>query len=277
MLSSWRRVTAAVLAGAAAIAAQLAAITTAHAAAPTITINATAKTAPVTHDVVVYYKDGAFAIATIHGKITGAAPGDTAALYAWQWPYKKPAVRLGAVTLKSSAPVYSFTVTPVLATRYVVRLFAAGTSKAPLAASAAQYVYVASGGRVTGGSACARPVCTQTLHLFTILPSSALSTEIGKHLYTYFGLNLSTTGEPPPPKWLNLNAGQPSVTKARKINAGEFETTVTFTFTIGNDGWFWLWDACARDTLGKDGMGLPGHHGCGTLSRVSGSAFTYLG
>jgi hypothetical protein len=280
MVRSWRRATAAAFAAAAAIAAQFSVVPAAQAAAaaPAITINATAKLAPVTHDVVVFYKDGAFSTARIHGKITGAAPGEIAALYAWQWPYTKPAARLGAVTLKSSAPVYSFTVTPVLATRYVVRLFAAGTSTSSLAASATQTVYVSAGGSATGGTTCGNsPVCHETLHVFTIVPASALRTEMAKHTYTYFGLNLSTTGEPPPPKWLRLNAGRPSVSKARQINAGEFENNISFTFSVGSDGWFSEWAACANDTLSKDGMGLPGQHGCGIISRIPGDVFTYLG
>ena len=278
MLRPWRRAAVATLAGAAAIAAQLTVIAPAQAAAPTITIFATAKIPPVTHDVLVFYKDsGGFASAKIHGKITGAAAGEVAALYAQQFPYKTRPVRLGAVTLESSTPVYSFTVTPALATRYAVRLFASGTSKTPLASSAAVNVYVTNGGFTTGGTTCSRPVCHEVLHEFTILPSSALGTEIGKHQYLYFGLSLSATGEPPPPHWPYLNAGSPTQTKSRRVNAGEYETTITFTFTVGNDGWYWLWSSCVKDTESKDGLGLPGHHGCGTLSRIPSNAFVYLG
>jgi hypothetical protein len=278
MARPWRRAAVAALAGAAAIAAQFTTIAPAQAAAPTITIFATAKLPPVTHEVIVFFKDGAFATAKIHGKITGAKAGEVAVLYGQEFPYKHPAVRVGAVTLKSTAPVYSFTVIPVLATRYAVRLFASGTSKAPLATSAVQNVYVGTGGFVTGGTAnCARPLCFQNLHVFTVLPSSALSTEMGKHFYTYFGLNLSTTGEPPPPKFANLGGGNPVVSAAKRINAGEYEVNVSFSFTIGNDGWFWVWDGCVRDTESRDGLGLPGHHGCGTLTRIPTNVFTYLG
>jgi hypothetical protein len=278
MLRPWRRAAVAALAGAAALAAQLSVIAPAQAAAPTITIFATGKLPPVTHDVLVFYKgSGGFASAKIHGKITGAAVGEVAALYAQQFPYKTRPVRLGAITLKSSAPVYSFTVTPALATRYAVRLFASGTSKTPLASSAAVNVYVSLNGFTTGGGNCSRPVCHQVLHEFTVVPGSALRTEMGKHQYLYFGLSLSPTSEPPPPHWLYLNAGHPTQTKSRRVNAGEYETTITFTFTIGNDGWYWLWSSCVKDTESKDGVGLPGHHGCGTLSRIPSNSFVYLG
>lgn len=278
MLRPWRRAAVATLAGAAAIAAQMTVIAPAQAAAATITINATAKLPPVTNDVLVFYKaSGGYASAKIHGKITGAKAGEVAALYALQFPFKTAAVRLASVTLKSSAPVYSFTVTPTLATKYAIKLFASGTSKTPLASSAAVAVYVTDGGTATGITKCSRPVCHEVVHSFTIMPSSAVSTEIGKHVYLYFGLNLSTTGEPPPPSWLYLNAGNPTQTKSHRVNAGEIETTFTFTFTIGNDGYYWLWSGCMKDTESKDGLGLPGHHGCGTLNRVPTNRFVYLG
>ena len=278
MRRPWRRAAVAALAGAAALAAQLTVIAPAQAAGPTITIFATAKLAPVTHDVLVFYKDGGgYASAKIHGKITGAAAGEVAALYAQRFPYKTRPVRLGAVTLSSSTPVYSFTVTPALATRYAVRLFASGTSETPLASSVAVNVYVTRSGFIRGGSTCSRPVCHEVLHVFTVLPSSALGTEIGKHLSLYFGLSLSPTGEPPPPHWLYLNAGHPTQTKSRRVNAGEYETTITLTFTIGNDGWYWIPGVCVKDTESKDGLGLPGHHGCGTLRRIPSHPFVYLG
>jgi uncharacterized protein (UPF0261 family) len=125
MIGAWRRAAVAALAGAAAIAAQLTGVVPAQVAAPAITIFATSKLAPVTGDVMIVYLGGLYGSAKVHGKITGAAAGEVAVLYGQQFPYKKPPVRLGAVTLKSSTPVYSFTVAPYLATRYVVRLFAA--------------------------------------------------------------------------------------------------------------------------------------------------------
>jgi hypothetical protein len=270
------------LAGTAALAAQLTAVVpaqAAQAAAPTIGIFATSKFPVVTNDVSVVYHGGTYGKATIHGKITGAAAGEVAALYAQQFPYKKPPVRLGSVTLKSSTPVYSFAVVPDLATKYAVRLFASGTARAPLATSKTQNVFVLANVSVTGGKSCQndRPVCHETYHLYTILPPSGLSTEIGKHIYPYVGVNLSPTSVPPTPKWLYLNAYNSSVTTGHRINAGEFVNTLTFRFTIGNDAASTNWTSCDRDTVTVDGLGLPGHHGCGTLSRVPGTTFLYLG
>lgn len=279
MVSTWRRAAAAALAGAAAIAAQLTGVVPAQAAAPVITIFVTSKLPVVTHDVWVVYLGGKYGSAMIHGKITGAAAGEVAALYAQQFPYKKPPARLGSVILKSSAPVYSFTVTPDLATHYAVKLFASGTARAATAASKVQNVYVLPNGKVTGGKSCQndRPVCHETYHIYTILPASALGTEMGKHTYPYVGVNLAPATEPPPPKWLYLNAYHSSVTSGRRISAGEFVNVLTFRFTLGNDAWSFNWTACFRDTVSKDGLGLPGSHGCGYLQRVSSVETPYLG
>ena len=32
---------------------------------------------------------------------------------------------------------------------------------------------------------------------------------------------------------------------------------------FGNDAYHWDWNACSKDTEAEDGIGLPGHHGCG--------------
>jgi hypothetical protein len=276
MLKAWRRTAVATLAGAAALAAQFAATSPAQAAAPTISIFATSKLPAVTHDVfVLYHGANGLSGATIHGRITGAAAGEVAALYGQQFPYKSAPVRLGAITLKSSAPVYSFKVAPTLATHYAVRLFASSTSHAVLATSAVQNVYVTPLGSVSFSSNCPRPQCHIFLHLNEFLPSSALSTEMGKHIYPYFAVNLSPTNNPPFPKFVFLGAGQPVVSGLHKINAGEFGFTLEWTFTIGNDAANPAATECQKDSLTKDGLGLPGSHGCG-LSKLSTSQF-YVG
>jgi hypothetical protein len=247
------------LVGGAAIATQLAAVVPAQAAAPTITIAAASK--PLTGDVYVVYLGGSYGNATIHGTITGAAAGEVATLYAQRFPYTKAPEPVRSVTLSGAGTrTYSFAVTPTLATRYRVKLFAKTTL---LATSATKSVYVVTNGSVTGTARCGRPVCKETLHVYTVLPSTALSVEMRKHVYPYFGLNLSTVTVPPPPTWLYLNAGHASVSAAHRINAGEYENTITFTFTIGNDGYYWSWLGCVKDTVSADGLGLPGYHGCG--------------
>ena len=275
MLRAWRRAAVVALAGGAAIAAQLVAIAPAEAAGPTVTITASSKLPIITHDVLVVYKGGAYAKASVHGNIADAKAGEVAVLYAQPFPYKKAAARVASKTFTSAGnKVYSFTVTPTLATRYQVKLYASHTASAPLAMSRAQYVYVTPDGVPTPPTkSCTSSTCHAGFSLFVFLPSSALAVEMGKHVYPYFDVNLST-GTPPAPTWLYLNRGNPTV-KVRGISSGEFEITLGFTFSVNHENARWNFTECQRDTVTKDGLGLPGSHGCGA-SRVSPSA-VYLG
>jgi hypothetical protein len=274
MLRAWRRAAVVAVAAGAAITSSLAAASVAQAAAPAVSIAATAKLKPVTGDVFVIYRAGAYSTAKIHGTITGAAAGDTATLYAQPFPYKKPAVAAGSITLKGATAAYSFTVTPALATHYAVRLSASGTTT-PVAVSRTQAVYITSAQTYSSFQTCKRPVCHETFRIYTYIPSSALSFEMSKHVYPYFGLSLSTKGTPPPPKWLILDGGHAKVTKASRVAADEFVNTISYTFTIGNHGYYWIPGICTKDAVTTDGIGLPGRHSCGA-HRISTSA-PYVG
>jgi hypothetical protein len=265
MFKGWHRVAVVALTGGVAIAAQLAALVPAQAAAPTITIAATSKIKPVTGFHYVVYQDGSFSIAKIHGNITGATTGEVATLYAQRFPYTTAAKPVSSITLSPTGATtpYSFTVTPTLATHYKVELFASSATTTPLATSPTQNVYVIPSGLVKGIRSCGRPVCHQTLRIFTILPRSALRFEMSKHFYPYFGLRLGASAIPRPPKWLYLNAGSASVSLPQRISAGEYEQTLKFSFRIGNHSYYWSWSGCLKDFVSKDGLGLPGHHDCG--------------
>jgi hypothetical protein len=266
MFTRLRRATILALAGGAAIAAQVAAVTPAQAATPTITIAATSKTGPVTGYILVYYRSGAYASARIHGTITGGTAGEVATLYAQPFPYEKPAAPAGSSTLGAAAAgAYSFTVKPTLATRYEVKLFAGPSATTPLATSPTQNVYVSSGGSETGREVCIQGACSLTSRVLWIVPSSALRFEMSKHVYVYFGISFRPPSAPKPPEWLYLNAGHSRVTRAQRISADEFETTVTFSYhESGYSTGYPAWTGCDKDTVAKDGMGLPGHHGCGS-------------
>jgi hypothetical protein len=278
MLGAWRRVTlVAALTGSAAIGTQLAAVVPAQAATPAITVAATSSNPAVTGDVFVYFLGGQYGNARIHGTIAGAATGEVATLYAQQFPYTTAAKPVRSITLSATGPTtaYSFTVAPTLATRYQVKVFARKSATTPLATSARQNLYVVSNGYYTGGKTCGGPACRETFRNYIVVPSSTLRVEMSKPLYPYFAINLSTTGTPPPPRWLYLNTGDPSVSSARRISASEFEITVTYSFTVGADGYYFGWATCEKDTFSADGLGLPGSHGCGAR-RILWSA-SYLG
>jgi len=276
MLRAWRgAVVAAVVAGTA-IAAQLVVIAPAQAAAAAISIAATSEIKPVTGDVLVVYHISSLSSAKLAGTVTGGAAGEVAALYAQPFPYKKAGTRVASITLKAATTAYSFTVKPTLATHYAVKLFASGTATAPVASSAARAVYVASDQTISPYQKCGRPVCHETYHIDTFVPASALKFEMAKHLYPYSGLSLSATGTPGAPKWLYLNAGHPTVSKPHRVSATEFENTLTFSFTIGNDGFYFIPSYCTKDAESSDGIGLPGRHGCGA-SRILTATTAYLG
>ncbi len=277
MFSTRRQVTAAVLAAGLAVTTQLAALAPALAAAPAISIKATSDYKPVTGDVLVLFQGGEHASARIHGTITGASAGEVATLYARPFPYTKPFKSVGSITLSSpgTSTPYSFSVTPSIATRYKVELFASSTATTPLATSLVQSVYVIARFRTNRPPLCARPTCHLRFVVRISVPRSALGFEMRKRLYSYFGLRLSPTTAPPLPRWLYLNGGHSSVSAARKISATEFSRTVRYWFTIGNNGYGWAVRWCLKDFVSKDGLGLPGHHGCGA-SRVLRLAY-YLG
>ena len=209
MLRAWRTAGIAALVTGVAVAAQLAGVGPAQAsAAPTITIAATTKFKPVTGDYLVIDHLSAYDSAKLHGTITHAVVGEVAALYAQQFPFKEPAVRIGSLRLRAAKTAYSFTVTPVLATHYAVRVFATGSATAvPLAVSRTQGLYVTTDQSTNAPQKCSRPVCHEVFHIDTYVPDSALSVEMGKHLDAYFGISLGSAGIPAKPKWLYLNAG----------------------------------------------------------------------
>jgi hypothetical protein len=276
MRRAWPKVTIAALVAGAAIAVPLAGLGSADASAkPTISIAATTNLKVVTGDSFVVYHDTALDTAKLHGTVANGANGEVAALYAQQFPFKKAAVRVASITLKTAKTAYSFTVTPSLATHYSVRLFANAKASSPVASSAEQSVYVATDQSITAPQKCGRPVCHESFTIDTYVPAAALGTEMGKHVYPYFGINLGTSTVPPAPTWLYLNNGDAKVTASRKLSANEFANTLTFSFTIGSHSFNWLPSFCTKDAVTTDGLGLPGAHGCGT-SRIPADEY-YLG
>jgi hypothetical protein len=275
MARARRRVTVVALTVSMAVAALLAAVVPAQAATPTITVAAASNNSPVTGYVFVVFQGGKYGTARIHGAITGAAAGETATLYARRFPYTRAAAPVRSITLSTTGTTtYSFTVTPTLATRYKVELFARKSATTPLAVSPTQNVYVASNGWVTGRDTCGQPVCHLKYHLYSVVPSSALGVEMSKPVYPYFAINFGASSNGPP-RWLYLNGGNASVSSAHRVSANVFVNILTFSFTVGSNSYYWGWTVCVKDTVSTDGLGLPGSHGCGAR-RVLGTAY-YLG
>jgi len=275
MMRAWRRAAGTALAGVLALGASLAVAGQAQAAAPTISVAVSTKLPLVTHDAMVLYKDAPYASAKIHGTIAGAGAGEVARLYAQPFPYRKPAAAIATTTLKSGTAAYSFTVSPSMATHFWVKLFKSKTATVPSVTSRLQNVYVVLANIATGVKKCARPTCTETVTLTTKVPGSAMATELAKQNYAYAGLNLSKTGTPKTPTTLTLNGDKATVSPTEWVSPTEFRFTITYTFTVGNDGYAWVWNECSKDAVTQDGIGLPGSHGCGA-AKISLSTL-YLG
>jgi hypothetical protein len=235
-----------------------------------------------TGDVWVEYNGGKLASAQLAGTLRGVTSGEVVRLYGQSFPFDHVAAPVSRpVTLhptgKAATARYAFQVTPALATRYRVEVFANATAAAPLVRSGFKTVYVSDSSSASSPSACSRPTCHQTLTVDVFVPSSAIGTEMAKHLYVYFGATVSSSEKitPPAPATLILGSGGAKVATPKQLSADEFSVAITFQFAVGNHGVNWLWDACTQDTESVDGMGLPGSHGCG--SQTIPTSVTYLG
>jgi hypothetical protein len=237
-------------------------------AAVTITINATSPNYPhlpakdhgkVDGFAIVVYKHGAAGTAVINGTVTTTATNDTAALLAKPFG-KKLYARVGSpVTLTPSGGVapYSFSVTPSLATQYKVQV-----SGADSATSSPVPVYVTASGSAPKKYVhfkCNRALtrCVLSIRFYTMLPASAFKTESRKHVYLYLAL-----GDPRPPKNYTLSTAS-HASKAKRVNSGKYWETLTWIIPVRNARTTFIPNACTKDTESKDGMGLPGRHGCG--------------
>jgi hypothetical protein len=235
---------------------------------PAFAIAARSASPPVSGDVWVTYQGATAANAQLSGEIKDAARGYVARLYAQPFPYTAKPAAIASVVLHSKdkkAP-YLFQVTPAVATRYHVSVFQSRTGRRSLASSPAATIYVVPSVSFGSAHTCGRPTCHQTFTLNVLVAAQAVSTEISKPWYTYFGLNLSRSAAKPPaaPTVLQLGAGSPHVSAPRRVSGDEFVVTVTFSFPIGKkSGYSWLWGACTQGSVAVDGVGLPGPHGCG--------------
>jgi hypothetical protein len=137
-----------------------------------------------------------------------------------------------------------------------------------VAVSAARTVYVISDKALTGRRACARParpVCHVTVTYSFRVPIAALKAESAKHLFLYSRVLLSKAGEPPAPKAVFLSASA-TRSKVRKVTVRKFAFTAHYAVRVGSESFHYAIAGCLQDTESRDGIGLPGRHGCGAKS-----------
>ena len=242
-------------------------------ALPSVGIAASSGLPPASRDVYVRYRDGAQASARISGQVSGAKSGEIARLFAQPFPYHSAPAPAGSLTLHPAGGTtsYTFAVTPSLATRYHVKLFKNAAAAQPLATSRPATIYVTVYGITGSARKCARPVCHETFDVRILVPAAALATEIAQRWYPYFGLHHAPGQQPLTPQLLALGAGQARLSTPHRISGGDFGFRVTFSFPAGQRAYAWNWTACTKPSQASDGIGLPGHSGCGS-DRIHASA-----
>jgi hypothetical protein len=207
--------------------------------------------------------------ATISGNVTGAASGDVATLLAEPFGAKTYTLAGAHVTLSGSASEsYAFTVKPKIATKYKVEVITGTTIQVT---SGTQTVYITTLASIPRDhKKCTTRTCVFTYNAFVRVPASAYATEAHKRLWLYqdvwYGKAVG--------KYFYLSKSA-RASKARKVNSGEYEIAFKFYIPLHRAAASWTTNFCTKDTESRDGLGLPGRHGCGDR-RVSSSAI-YLG
>jgi hypothetical protein len=221
---------------------------------------------------VVVYKDRIpnRSIGVVSGQVTGAS-GGVAKLLAEPFGATKFTASDLQQRLSGSPARYAFDVAPSVETRYQVQV---STSGKVVATSASATVWVTDVGIVTDKHRTCSPAtkptsCTVSYQVAEKIPAAAYGTESNKRFYLY-----QAVGYPKLPDIFTLTKAA-RVSKVRKIWAGEFEVLLTFHIPLRHHGAAWLTTFCTQDTESSDGLGLPGHHGCGNWT-ITVSAI-YLG
>jgi hypothetical protein len=191
---------------------------------------------------------------TISGTISGAATGDTVTLLAKPFGDRAFSATGQTATLAGGTDSFRFSVRPTLATGYEAQVSTGATVDAT---SAAATVYVSYSGReIRSRRRCTATACVYSYTFHSFLPPSAYRTETRKHLYMYLAQWKGHRA-----KWFYLSR-EARASKPKRIGAGTYAQTVTWHISL-KAGPFWWTDACTKDTEARDGVGLPGHHGCG--------------
>jgi hypothetical protein len=273
MPKSWRWIAPIAVAGGLIASGTIPAAEASSAAVASISINATSPNYPglrakdhgkVDGFALVIYKTAGAGTATISGNVTESTGAtDTATLMAEPFGKTQYTAVGSPVSLTpgtNGVAPYSFLVTPSLRTHYKVRV--QGTDSGT---STPVTVYVSVAAVPSGKSVhvkCTRTRCVETVKVFSTLPAKAFRTESRKHVFLYLAIGELRSGKPRLPKNYTLSTAS-HASKARRINSGKYVETLTWIVPIRNSRTIWVPNACVKDTVTTDGLGLPGHHGCG--------------
>jgi hypothetical protein len=246
---------------------------------PAITVSAATANNAVDGNVYVYYRVNGLANATITATVSHGTKGEVAQLTAQPYPFTAPPQVVGGpVKITGRHQSLRFQVTPSLATRYRVQILRSSGASSALVTSNSRTVYVALIAHYQyTQKTCPRPRCFVTI-LFTVpVAQSAVQTELAKHVYVYWGINLAPSGpEPPDPTTLKLQQ-QLKTTDATALTSGAgYQVTLAFKFTVNQNAFRYHWNICTKADVSVDGIGLPGTSQCGNPS-ISAHSPGYLG
>jgi hypothetical protein len=207
--------------------------------------------------------------ATLSGTIANATASEVIRLYASQFPFSGTPSTVGSdrLTPAGGKASYSFKVSPALATRYQVKLFASSSASTPIGTSAVSTIYVIPESSLTGSGCDVAPTCTLRVTYTFYMPPSVLASEMAKRVYSYFAVTYGPAGtSPAAPKSMTLNAGNAVVGAPVRVSADSFTVTQAVSFAFNNGAATPRFTICQRDTEAQDGLGLPGSRGCGSPS-----------
>lgn len=243
------------------------------ASAASITINATSPHFPglkhkdhglVDGHALVLYKITTANTATISGKVTesSSTATDTATLMAEPFgktKYTTVGTPASLTPGTNGVAPYSFFVTPSLATKY--KVVVTGTDSAT---SSVVTVYVTLANVETSDKvvSCSSARCVEIVKVSTTLAASALKTESRKHIYLYLAIGHLRGTKAILPKDFTLSRASTASKPTRKT-ASRFVVTLKFIVPHPNRNTVWEHNFCTKDAESKDGIGLPGRHGCG--------------
>ncbi len=202
--------------------------------------------------------------ATLGGTLNGAEAGAVLDVVAAVFPYRQaPAVIVSKpVVSTGGTATYSVEVAPTRATTYRVELVNP-VSTTPAAQATPIDVYVTPGGTSRVSSNYGRPEDTVKVVFVAYDPPGTPSSDIYAHWYVYYSVNLSSaSSEPAAPADLGLHPGV-TVSGPTVVGPNQYQYSFSFSFNVGKGGYHYEEDQCQLDHEATDGLGLPGHHGCG--------------
>ena len=215
--------------------------------------------APLFGDVFVRYRDGNSARAEIKGSVAGGKAGEIVRLYDQRFPFTSAPALADWVTLNPAAngTGYAFTVTPTIATRYQVKLFANASASVPLASSVISTIYVLGYSRIVRNTGCVGvPVCHATVVSAVEDPPAGIQASLNDPWYAYLGTTVGPAGSSvadPTSMQLGLENAAISV---HRTGDDSLSLTLTFSYNVGNDAYSLQYADCVRASRRRTGSGF---------------------